>query len=163
MKTSSFICRNATLSRFRFLGVVLLTILCGAARAEYYAGFPADAPATYRSECGSCHVAFPPGLLSGSWGFLSGDGWREVMNDLPKHFGDTVELEEATRREITDYLLRYAADSRRFDARGDTPRLTSTTWFMRMHGAVQPFSRDPRIRQHNELCSLPPPCGGGAL
>ncbi len=130
---------------FRLVCLVVLATTPAAARAEYYAGFPADMPAIYRSECGSCHVAFPPGLLSSSWGLLSGDGWRRVMNDLPGHFGDKVELEDAARREITDFLLRYAADSRRFDARGDAPRLTSTTWFMRMHGAVRPFADDPRI------------------
>ncbi|HET7832987.1 MAG TPA: hypothetical protein VFK88_08500 [Gallionella sp.] len=145
MKVSSFICRKGTPWQFQLLGVVLLTAFAGVARAEYYAGLPADTPAIYRSECGSCHVAFPPGLLSSSWGFLSGDGWRQVMNNLPKHFGDKVELDEPTRRKISDFLLRYAADSRRFDARGDSPRLTSTTWFVRMHGSVRPFAHDSRI------------------
>ena len=56
----------------------------------------------YRNECGSCHVAFPPGLLPAS-------SWRAVMGGLERHFGSDASLDAQTAADITRYLSTNAA------------------------------------------------------
>ena len=41
--------------------------------------------ALYAQECGSCHMAYPPGLLPGR-------SWQRLMGNLADHFGDNAEL-----------------------------------------------------------------------
>jgi hypothetical protein len=48
---------------------------------------PKDVPVLYRNECGSCHVLYPPNLLSDT------SGWKEIMDGLHNHFGENAELE----------------------------------------------------------------------
>ncbi|MCA1906625.1 MAG: diheme cytochrome c [Desulfarculus sp.] len=63
---------------------------------------PVTSPA-YRTECGACHFAYPPALLpSGSW--------RAILQKLPEHFGEQVDLDPARRRELEDYLAANAAE-----------------------------------------------------
>ncbi len=100
---------------------------------------PKDMPSFYRDECGSCHVPYPPNLLTAG-GFFSGQGWRTVMNDLGTHYGEDSTLEEPVRRKIEQYLVDHAGKSdRRFGSRSDPPRLTSTLWFHRNHGEMKPY------------------------
>lgn len=56
----------------------------------------------YRTECGDCHLAFPPALLPAG-------SWRAVMAGLEDHFGDNAELDPTTAREITGFLVQQAA------------------------------------------------------
>jgi hypothetical protein len=56
-------------------------------------------------ECGSCHMAFLPG-------FLPGKSWEKIMGNLKEHFGDNATLDEATAREITEYLVANASDGK---------------------------------------------------
>jgi hypothetical protein len=95
-----------------------------------------DAAALYRSECGSCHVLYPPILLSDV------SGWKEIMDDLRDHFGENAELEEAVHPLIRRYLVDNAASNgRRFGSRTIPARLTSTLWFHRTHGEVKQYFR----------------------
>lgn len=96
------------------------------------------APAVYRQECGSCHVAFPPGMLAA-------DHWRTLMAGLSRHFGENAEVAEPARREIEDFLVGSAGGTRRFASRSEPPRLTTTTWFRRTHGATRPLFTDKRV------------------
>ena len=41
---------------------------------------PANAPAGYQAECGSCHMAYQPALLSAH-------DWRRTLAGLKDHFG----------------------------------------------------------------------------
>lgn len=59
--------------------------------------------ALYKEECGSCHFAYPPGLLPGS-------SWTKIMSQLDQHFDDNAELEVDVQKKLTDYLLQYSAD-----------------------------------------------------
>jgi hypothetical protein len=59
--------------------------------------------AGYASECGSCHMAYPPGLLPAR-------SWRKIMSGLDQHFGDNAELDPAVLAELTDYVLANSAD-----------------------------------------------------
>ena len=43
----------------------------------------------YKEECGSCHMAYPPGLLPAR-------SWTKVMSGLDNHFGDNAELDAAS-------------------------------------------------------------------
>ena len=91
-----------------------------------------DAPPSFKAECGSCHVAFPPALLVA-------DDWRRVMASLDKHYGDNASLDDRTRQTLTDFLVRNAGGSGRSRisaAAGDPPRLTRTAWFERKHDEV---------------------------
>ncbi|PCJ86274.1 MAG: hypothetical protein COA54_09095 [Thiotrichaceae bacterium] len=57
----------------------------------------------YKEECGSCHMAYQPGLLPAR-------SWDKVMLELENHFGDNAELDAETHRLITRYLLTNSAD-----------------------------------------------------
>ena len=81
----------------------------------------------WQSECGSCHMAFPPALLSS-------DDWRILMQGLDKHFGVDAGLDTKTRDEISSFLERNAASSWGHSA--DTQRITETGWFVRKHKAA---------------------------
>jgi len=58
----------------------------------------------YIEECGSCHMAFPPGLLPAR-------SWDKLMNGLDDHFGDNAELEPGTQAALTQYLQDNSADN----------------------------------------------------
>ncbi len=93
----------------------------------------------YRAECGDCHLAFPPTLLPPG-------SWRAVMAGLEDHFGDNAELDPATAREITGYLVQHAAGpgsgeygERSWRATRDrTPplRITETDYFRGQHHEI---------------------------
>lgn len=54
-------------------------------------------------ECADCHTAFHPTLMSAA-------SWKRVMAGLNDHFGDVIELDEATRMEIEAFLLSASAE-----------------------------------------------------
>lgn len=93
-------------------------------------GTPASASPAYQSECGGCHIAFPPGLLAA-------EDWKRVMATLEKHYGDNASLEARTRRAIEDFLVANAGRGSGTSARqGELPRLTASAWFERKHHKV---------------------------
>jgi len=57
----------------------------------------------YQQECGSCHFAYPPGLLPAR-------SWAQVMAGLGDHFGDSATLDTLDQQAIQEYLLYNAAD-----------------------------------------------------
>lgn len=83
----------------------------------------------WKSECGSCHIAYPPPLLSAP-------AWRRMMAGLDKHFGADASVNPAAAAEIGAYLERYAASGRRAQRAGESLRITETAWFMREHDEV---------------------------
>jgi len=90
----------------------------------------------YSKECGSCHFAYQPGLLPAS-------SWRLLMDELEDHFGDNAELETETRKALTDYLAKNAADFSRDEfsrklvrslSKDKTPeRITEIPYFVHEH------------------------------
>lgn len=60
---------------------------------------------TYAEECGACHFAYPPGLLTSK-------SWDKLLNAtaLADHFGDNAELDDDTLNTVRDYALANAAD-----------------------------------------------------
>ncbi|AGA92197.1 Dihem cytochrome c [Thioflavicoccus mobilis 8321] len=61
--------------------------------------------ATYREECGACHMAYQPNLLPAR-------AWDDIMSleALANHYGDDASLGNGTRTEIRNYLTNHAAD-----------------------------------------------------
>lgn len=101
---------------------------------------PADTPASYRSECGSCHLAYPPALLSAA-------EWRRTMAHLNDHFGSDAEPGPVQKQQIAAFLERQAGDARRLGNAGEPPRITKTARFIRKHDEIPSrFWRDPRIK-----------------
>lgn len=74
--------------------------------APYALSEPApDTPqaALYKNECGSCHMAYQPGLLPKR-------SWDKVMQTLESHFGTDATLEPEDAKSIGQYLTANAAD-----------------------------------------------------
>ncbi len=61
---------------------------------------------TWRTECGACHLPYPPQVLPAR-------SWRKVMADLTNHFGEDASLSKAKTEEITQLLVYNAADTPR--------------------------------------------------
>jgi hypothetical protein len=81
--------------------------------------------AVWKEECGACHVAYPPQLLSAA-------SWRALMNGLDRHFGVDAGLDVQTARHVTAFLERSASarDSRNGPL---VTRITDTRWFRHEH------------------------------
>lgn len=65
---------------------------------------PVDDPLT-AAECGSCHLAYPAGLLPAR-------SWVTLMGGLQDHFGDDASLSQQDTQAITAWLVAHAADTR---------------------------------------------------
>ncbi len=92
---------------------------------------PADAPASYEAECASCHMAYPPALLSQQ-------SWKNVMSGLSKHFGTDASLDPKTHTELTNWLVKNAATRQKYSETAPENRITKTSWFIRKHDEVKP-------------------------
>jgi hypothetical protein len=85
-----------------FIVTVELAVWAGASQA-LPRNFPPIANPQYVKECGTCHMAFPPQLLPAR-------SWRQVMGSLDHHFGDSAQVDDATRQKLTDYVTANSAD-----------------------------------------------------
>jgi hypothetical protein len=84
------------------------------------------ANATWTSECGACHLAYPPQLLPAR-------AWRQIMQSLDRHFGTDASLEPRAAEEVRIFLEQHAGR----DRGGSAPaRITETDWFRREHREV---------------------------
>ena len=93
---------------------------------------------TYIDECGACHFAYQPGLLpSGSW--------DKILAELGDHFGEDVDIEEASKKTITEYLKTNSAEHSRSERSvkimrslgGNTPmRITEIPYIQARHRKI---------------------------
>lgn len=106
-------------------------------RADHHERHERDLPSIVRNkawlvECGSCHVAYPPGMLPEQ-------SWRTIMAGLDSHFGENASLDPPVRAAITEFLAANAGgrDGRRVErapAGAAAPlRITELGWFQREH------------------------------
>lgn len=59
---------------------------------------------TWKDECASsCHSAFYPSLLPAR-------SWEKILSGLNDHYGDNVTLDENSRKEILDFLMKSSAE-----------------------------------------------------
>jgi nitrate/TMAO reductase-like tetraheme cytochrome c subunit len=93
-------------------------------------GMPTDAPASYEAECASCHMAFPPALLSAK-------SWQNVMSSLDKHFGTDASVDSKTQADITSWLVKNATTRQKYSETAPENRITKTSWFIRKHDEVK--------------------------
>lgn len=90
----------------------------------------------YKDECGSCHLAFQPGLLPSR-------SWDKLMSQLDNHFDENAELDDETLTSLSNYLRENSADHSNYKRSrgiinsirsGAAPlRITETRYFTRKH------------------------------
>lgn len=120
----------------RSTAAFLCAALAGAAQAEGHQ-YAINDP-MYRSECGSCHVAYPPQLLGA-------DTWHRLFRHLDRHFGVDASLDAATAGKLSSYVNSLAGQ--RNSNADDSLRITRTTWFQREHLEVpRVIWSDKRVR-----------------
>lgn len=101
---------------------------------------PANEPASFTSECSSCHIAYQPALLQAN-------DWRKLMAGLSDHFGSDATVDPKTEQEITAFLERNAGSANRLGNAGNPPRITQTARFIRKHDEIPAkYWRDPRVK-----------------
>lgn len=93
----------------------------------------------YRSECGSCHLPYPPALMTVSQ-------WQRVMSSLDRHYGVDASLDPQAAAQITGWLAAGAggARDRERGTGGGLPRISTGRWFRNEHREVAArFGRGP--------------------
>ena len=83
----------------------------------------------YVQECGSCHVAYPPGLLPAA-------SWGRLMSGLDRHFGTDASVDAAAAAEIGADHERYSASGKRARGASGGLRITESAWFVHEHDEV---------------------------
>lgn len=112
------------------LFIFLLTVLMASSVMAAKMPMPSDMPKSYEAECASCHMAYPPGLLSEK-------SWQNVMSGLTKHFGTDASVDEKDKIEITNWLKRNAATKQKYSELAPENRITKTSWFIREHDEIK--------------------------
>ena len=113
----------------KLAGALALTLALVAPALADRLPLPADTPAAYRNECGNCHLAFPPALLSAA-------DWQRTLAGLDKHFATDASLDPVAREAVGRFLVRHAGDASRLGGAGEPPRLTRTARFVKKHREV---------------------------
>jgi nitrate/TMAO reductase-like tetraheme cytochrome c subunit len=95
----------------------------------------------FKAECSSCHMIYLPGLLPAR-------SWTKIMSTLDKHFGENAELDAATQKEITEFLVKNSSDhvhTKRGDkilsgigAKEEIMRISETQYFKKKHDEISP-------------------------
>lgn len=102
-------------------------------------GVAAVSSPIYKEECGSCHMAYQPGLLPTR-------SWAKIMTGLEEHFGDNAELDAETLKNITNFLVLNSADNsdyrrsrkimRSLDSNDAPIRISETPYIKRKHDEI---------------------------
>lgn len=101
---------------------------------------PANTPASYKNECGSCHLPYPPALLAA-------DDWRQIIGGLNKHFGSDAAVNPEIGLEIKTFLERNAGNASKLGSAGKPPRITQTASFTHKHREVPAkYWKDRRVK-----------------
>ncbi len=103
---------------------------------------------TWKTECGACHLAYPPQLLPAR-------SWRAIMQGLDKHFATDASLDPATARGVQAFLEQHAGRDRGGPEASAPIRITDTGWFRREHRKIPAASwahPDVRSRANCPAC-----------
>lgn len=106
---------------------------------------PGGTPASYKSECGSCHLPYSPALLAA-------DNWRRIMGRLDDHFGSDATLASRQQQEIRTFLENAAgrnasaAPANRHAFRKPSASSASIAKFLPASGATRASNRPPTAR-----------------
>lgn len=85
----------------------------------------------YQAECAACHIAYPAGMLPAP-------SWKRIIGSLDKHYGTDASLDEASVREISQWLQVNAGTTKRVREEPPQDRITTSAWFVRKHDEVDP-------------------------
>jgi hypothetical protein len=85
----------------------------------------------WKTECGECHIAYPPQLLPAA-------SWQKMMGSLDDHFGTDASLDADVIAEILPFLEKNAGSERKYAAATGKSemRITETRWFIKEHDEV---------------------------
>lgn len=104
----------------------------------------------YEEECGGCHMAYAPGLLTER-------SWTKVMAGLEDHFSDNAELDDDSFKQISQFLNANSADksnykrsqkfSRNINRANPPLRITKTPYFIREHNEIPDrlVAKNPKV------------------
>ena len=126
------------------LAVAMLAALLGPAHADGERMQPRQLLPAYQQECGSCHLAYPAGLLPAG-------SWRRIMDSLAKHYGSDASLDAQTAQQIGAWLQTHAGTNWRTSPAPPQDRITRAAWFERKHRRI-----DPSLWQHASDMSAAP-------
>lgn len=113
----------------KYLIYIALLAATGSARASSHVYAPY--PDLYVRECASCHVAYPPELLTQT-------GWKQVMARLDRHYGVDASLDKKTGEELAAFLTNRASTRDKHAPSEATARLTRSNWFVHEHREAAP-------------------------
>jgi hypothetical protein len=119
------------LPQLALAGVLLLFALAPPAHADSLRLQSVPALPAYQQECGSCHLAYPAGLLPAS-------SWRRLMDGLEQHFGTDASLDAPATQQIGAWLQQHAATGGRTAQAPPQDRITRSSWFERKHRKIEP-------------------------
>jgi hypothetical protein len=111
-----------------------LNFLFATAGVAMSPGVPADTQRdtasnpTWKAECGTCHVAYPPSMLPAG-------SWRALMSGLDRHFGVDAAVDAGSAAEISAFLKNNAGRNRHGSSK-PVLRITETAWFRHEHDEV---------------------------
>ncbi len=90
---------------------------------------PSNVLTAYQTECASCHMAYPPALLSKS-------AWQKIMGGLDRHYGADASIDTITQRQIGIWLQTQAGTYKRVEVSSPGERITTTHWFEKKHRKI---------------------------
>ena len=110
------------------VAIAAVALLASAA----FASGPKPATTTnpqWQSECGSCHVAYPPRMLPAH-------SWRTIIDGLERHFGTDASIDAETAASIRSFLEAHAGGDRSDSAGTPILRITESARFLRKHERI---------------------------
>ncbi len=126
---------------------------------------PTSGEQAFNTECGACHMAYPPVMLPAR-------SWQAITANLADHFGEDASLDPETTQKISEYLVANAADTTgqgrailRGVATDQVPlRVTEMPWWRRAHYEVPDaaFTRPEVVSKSNCLACHRSGAGGEA-
>jgi len=117
----------------RYLGGMLV-VLCmsnSVVMADGGVRMPAPLNPVYKNECGSCHTAYPPGMLPAA-------SWKRIMSGLERHYGVDATLEPSVVMQLSQWLETNASQGRKTGVAPPEDRITRSPWFVKEHREVAP-------------------------
>ena len=130
--------RNTPIARMEYAGVapkwIAMLALAGIAASGAWADSKApNVPLLpkVQAECTACHIAYPAGMLPAP-------SWKRLMGSLDHHYGTDASLDEASVREISQWLQVNAGTYKRVREEPPQDRITTSAWFVRKHDELDP-------------------------